>query len=575
MKKVLLLALVLLLLPSVALASTYSYSIDITLVDTGGTARTNLVVFPAISNLNLVNGGYLAVDALDSDVLRGGASVPNTPRVTALGIYVASLGSKASQTYQYQTRFSPTQTAFKFMAGAAGYVSTPDNASLEPGSSDFILEWKGYFDATKSGSLADKDNSFGLDSTTGTVRGFYKMAATPETLVPNGAGDETAGFTVVGGPAEWQAIDDAVGAPDEDTSYIANTGAGALTSSYALVNSALSGDDEIVSVQVTFRARETTDGTGNIQPGLRLSGTNSMGSGVVLSAAYADDTQTISRPGGGSWAISDLNGLQVRLGATTGGYAVRITQAYVTVNYYTVGAVTGVVATGAKTIRLTKTGSTAELLVGGVSQGTNAGASSVEDNGNVIVSGENGPAVYTEYVTLSVGGSQKLYYQPNDLIAGTTLPDRSTQGNTGAITWGSNPSNLTITISPLVVANAPSWVAGTPSADYQYLLTGPLTAGMFTPTPPAGAANIPFKAAMEAGADDTMGAGSWWMLFAAFLSMALGLMVFKVTQHPIFPIGTAMVIYLMMATAGLISWWAFILLGLAVSGFMVLDRSFA
>ena len=70
---------------------------------------------------------------------------------------------------------------------------------------------------------------------------------------------------------------------------------------------------------------------------------------------------------------------------------------------------------------------------------------------------------------------QRLWYQPNAVISGTTLPDRSVVGgHPGTITWGANPAGLGTTYGPLM----PSIAMPTPSGSYH-------PESIINPAPPA------------------------------------------------------------------------------------------
>jgi hypothetical protein len=56
------------------------------------------------------------------------------------------------------------------------------------------------------------------------------------------------------------------------------------------------------------------------------------------------------------------------------------------------------------------------------------------------------------------GINQVVWFQPNDLIYGDTLPDRMSNED-GAITWGANPAGITIDVGSLISAEQPEpWV---------------------------------------------------------------------------------------------------------------------
>ena len=118
----------------------YDYSIPITVTDTGGAARTNLVVLAGtgINHTNLAAGGYIQSDALDTNLAEGATARSYLPRDTNLMFFLPTLGAYESKSLSYQLTYDPAQTGFSFMAGNGGSVSTADHADLEPGASDLM-----------------------------------------------------------------------------------------------------------------------------------------------------------------------------------------------------------------------------------------------------------------------------------------------------------------------------------------------------------------------------------------------------------------------------------------------------
>ena len=109
-------------------------------------------------------------------------------------------------------------------------------------------------------------------------------------------------------------VDDPPGSPDDDTTYVKLLlSDGPAKDSYNLADRVDIGDgDTINSVTVKFRARHTkSSGTSYIKPMLRLSTTNNIGTQIGVTSSYGNYSQTISRPGGGSWTVTDLDSLQV------------------------------------------------------------------------------------------------------------------------------------------------------------------------------------------------------------------------------------------------------------------------
>lgn len=93
-----------------------------------------------------------------------------------------------------------------------------------------------------------------LGNPEGTILREVDLMKDTLTLVPNGAGDYTALEKFPNtGEANWQDVDDPVGTPDEDATFVANGFDGVIKDAYALANTAQTGT--INSVRVYFRCK--------------------------------------------------------------------------------------------------------------------------------------------------------------------------------------------------------------------------------------------------------------------------------------------------------------------------------
>jgi len=91
----------------------------------------------------------------------------------------------------------------------------------------------------------------------------------------------------------------------------------------------------------------------------------------------------------------------------------------------------------------------------------------VPNNSNDYTLIESNVMPYMDYYKHYVDGSLVAWYQPVDMISGTTLPDRQGGDQDGIITWGSNPSGISAEVSGLTLAeiSAPSAVSEPASPD--------------------------------------------------------------------------------------------------------------
>jgi len=442
-----LLALLGLLFTSSIASAAYLYSIDISVTNTGS-AQTNLVVFATVDNDLLADNGFIEADALDTNAEEGGTSRAYLPRDSRVGVYLPSLATNETKIVTYELGYSPVQTDFYFMAGPDGSVSTADAANLEPGASNFEVEWSGYFDATKTGDLIAKGASYGLISATaGQVKAFIGAGSSTYTEPnPNAAGNYNQ-WTVTGASSAWEAVDDPEGSPN-DSDYIQAVVA-AYRTSVNLQNPGLEGA-YITSVVVYFRARLTAPDTTTITPFLRVRNVNSDGTPQAPTGSWVTYSQTIGRPGGGSWQVADFANLEVGVLCQTPSEVGWVSQLYVRVNYTAAGStgVTDTVASGSHIFRMVRTGTSLELFTDAVSQGTTT-VTDPPNQTSVVTSFHNGPSVYADYATIDIAGTEVLRYEPNAIIVSTTLPDRSADtANDGTITFSNDaPTGVTVAVA--------------------------------------------------------------------------------------------------------------------------------
>jgi len=80
---------------------------------------------------------------------------------------------------------------------------------------------------------------------------------------------------------------------------------------------------------------------------------------------------------------------------------------------------------------------------------------SVPDNDNDWTMLEGNIFPYADYLEITVGGVQKLLYEPDSILVDidgdtATLPDESGNGNHGVITWGANPAGISLALGSFV-----------------------------------------------------------------------------------------------------------------------------
>ena len=126
----------------------------------------------------------------------------------------------------------------------------------------------------------------------------------------------------------------AINSPDDDATTSIMTSTDNNRQSFSLVASAIPTGSTINSVSVTCRLGQTWD-DGGLSSSLRLAGSNLDGPAHPMpGGSWVTYTDTIARPGGGSWSLADLATLQVGvLALTLGGSWVHVTTLFITVDY--------------------------------------------------------------------------------------------------------------------------------------------------------------------------------------------------------------------------------------------------
>lgn len=152
-----------------------------------------------------------------------------------------------------------------------------------------------------------------------------------ELLRPNGAGDLTNCTPSAG--SNWDCVDESSA---NDSDYVYTLGSAYVEDSYALANHAAA-SGTINSVTVHARVRKTASSTNNqVAPLLRLSGTTVNGTNWTITTSFAEYSQAVARPGGGSWTEGDLDALQAGVkmrSRGTGSEWPEVSQLWIVVDY--------------------------------------------------------------------------------------------------------------------------------------------------------------------------------------------------------------------------------------------------
>ena len=172
--------------------------------------------------------------------------------------------------------------------------------------------------------------------------------------------------------------------------------------------------------------------------------------------------------------------------------------------------------------------------------------------------------------TLLAGLNVVLWFCPNTIISGTTLPDREGTAQNGVITWGSNPAGVSVTVGGLestaVTGTAgleeptpPDYVSKTPAEDLFTESTGE---------------NIPLFYPIFKMASDTTGwpIQVFWIAGAMVMAMLAGALAMMYLQSMLvagFIAGGTLVVA---CSIGIVPWWVLYVYAFMAVTFIVYQR---
>lgn len=350
-----------------------------------------------------------------------------------------------------------------WVASDADTNTVADDASLDI-TDNLTVSTDLYLDSLPGSEkeVVSKENTyeFCVDATDYIARIGIAGAPTTLNMIPNAAGTLTNQTPNVA-PPNYQMIDDPIGAPDDAATYVYPLSVGGyLSDSYNLPTSGLGAAVVITSVDVTIRGFSAGGGAGTFQPFLLLNGSYTYGTTRNPGAVWTTYTETLSRPGGGAWSVSDIDALEVGVnsygqsGAGVYGYT---TQEYITVHYYPVTLYTAKIAasTGSwHNIEMNydtgNVGAELRIRVDGGAWTTTAAAGGLTANAEDVYIGiidgkmdntiidDNGTEVLDlEYEATQITGAAAV----------TTVEDQSASTNDMSSTRDGNPAGITVTLN--------------------------------------------------------------------------------------------------------------------------------
>jgi len=444
----------------IATAVLAAYSVQISITETASNSYDMLPLMWTANNDWMADNGFMRSDGLDTRVQTLGGL--NKPHLVAEDRTLTAVPVTAGG--QTNLQFATGETALSAMdiiTGQGGYITIPDDATLEP-ADDFEFEWADvWLDTSVAASKYLLHKTDAVEVYTGVVNeevtATIYSAATDETpLLPEGVGAET-NLALFGAPTNWQAC----ASDDGDTTYVHQLANAWLRDTYDTQDSAIA-SGPINSVTVFIKARELVAGGAQAMTALRTHGVvydgavkNLVAAYALYSTVYADNPNTVA-----AWTWAEVDAMEVGVSLKgDGAVPAYCTYVYATVNYTPqVDVTVAGVASGEHDIEVAA--DTVNLTID-VDSGTYTDSAAliagVVGNANDWVLMDNSTTDFMSYMgsySHTVGGSLVTRYEPNDIIvdidgATATLPDREVAGNDAVITWGANPSGISISVGSM------------------------------------------------------------------------------------------------------------------------------
>ena len=187
------------------LAYTYAGTAVVTVTESAGTTYANLPITMTVNNSYMATNGFMQSNGLDAAVVgTGGIALPTMIDSTQT-LFVAPVTKSTQNGFNFTTGNTPV-TSMPIIVGNSGYVTTADNAALEPGS-NFSIAATGYLDTSSpvaTGNTITNGTGVATGSPITLAAGANTITSTAPTLtgttVVNGTGVATGSpITLIGG----------------------------------------------------------------------------------------------------------------------------------------------------------------------------------------------------------------------------------------------------------------------------------------------------------------------------------------------------------------------------------------
>ncbi len=145
------LAILLLAIPSVALADSWSHYIEFTVSDNSSTDRTALPIFTGINTQNLIDAGYLDSSGNVTNMKESSLEREYGVATGNITLFIPNLFANQTKIYRFYMNYLPS-VAYKIILGEGGYITITDDPSIEL-SDNFTIEISLFIKAVSNNIL--------------------------------------------------------------------------------------------------------------------------------------------------------------------------------------------------------------------------------------------------------------------------------------------------------------------------------------------------------------------------------------------------------------------------------------
>jgi len=447
----------LLLLASPVFADTYNAYIPITIYNNSTTVYGQIPVVVSMNNTQLYSLGYINSTGLNTDLVEGTSSIYYMVDSSKLPLLTSGFASKQSRTYYYRLGNSPGMASMPVMVGNEGYYTVPYTIGLKL-LTPFEVNQSGYIDSTNGTSKDLVFKQFALTTSinnTGTIQSTFN-------------GNITGSLSI----SFRSSIDNASIGTMQACAYISANATTSVAGALQALSTTATNFTTSWATNPWTGKEWTVENVNSYYFGVRHVCIPGAGEGRTVFTTWLNVTvggQTLRPIGVGNknlitavtptgaphWSVLDEVAINQTDRVST--YAANPGTADEIDTYrfgpYTGATVGGPISSGVHTITTRLSGGTFSLLVDSVVLDSKlVGSMGPQINSNTYYFMKNNSIQYLNSMNMSILGVEKVKHELIQSTSSGSIPDRSGNGNTGTITWGSNPTPLEISFGALTTS---------------------------------------------------------------------------------------------------------------------------